>query len=54
MNSHKCESCNIDIHRASLVKHMKSKKHLENVKQNEMIIPEWFFQEPIENKIKKM
>ena len=29
-------------------------KHLEIIKQNEMIIPEWLFKEPIENKIKKI
>ena len=33
---------------------MKSKKHLGNKKQNEMIIPEWFFSEPVENKINKI
>ena len=54
MNSRKCEICNIDIHRYSYVKHLRSKKHLENTKQNEMIIPEWLFQEPVENKIKKV
>ena len=53
MNSRKCEICNVDVHRASFVKHLKSKKHLENIKQNEMIIPEWLFREPVENKIKK-
>ena len=53
MNSRKREICNIDVHRASYVKQLRSKKHLENIKQNEMIIPEWLFQEPIENKIKK-
>ena len=38
-------------------KHLRSKKHLENEKQNEMIIPERFFEEdqaPIKNKIKKV
>ena len=55
MNSRKCEICNVDVHRASYVKHLRSKKkHLEIIKQNEMIIPEWLFQEPIENKIKKI
>ena len=53
MNSPKCEICNIDVHRASYVKHLGSKKHLKNEKQNEMIIPDWLFQEPIENKIKE-
>ena len=54
MNSRRCEICNIDVHRASYAKHLKSKKHIENIKQNEMIIPEWLFKEPIENKIKKI
>ena len=43
MNSRKCEICNVDVHIASYVKNKRSKKHLENKKQNEMIIPEWFF-----------
>ena len=51
MNSRKCEIFNVDVHRASYVKHLRSKKHLENVKQNELIIPEWLFLEPVENKI---
>ena len=54
MNSRKCELCNIDAHRASYVKHLRSKKHLENIKQNEMIIPEWLFQEPVEKKINRI
>ena len=33
---------------------MRSKKHTENIKHNEMIIPEWLFREPIENKIEKI
>ena len=37
MNSRKCEICNVDVQRASYVKHLRSKKHLENLKQNEMI-----------------
>ena len=53
MNSRKCEVCNIDVHRVSYVKHLRGKKHLENEKQEEVIIPEWLFQEPFENKIKK-
>ena len=52
MNNHRCDICNTKIHRASYAKHLSSKKQLENEKQNEMIIPEWFFHEPIGNKIK--
>ena len=51
MNSRNCEICNIDVHRASFAKHNKSNKHLENMKQDDMIIPEWLFREPIEKKI---
>ena len=54
MNSRRCEICNVDIHRASYIKHLRSKKHLENIKQNEMIIPEWLFQETVEKKNKKI
>ena len=54
MNSRKCENCNVDVHRASYMKHLRSKKHIENINQNEMIIPEWLFQEPVENNIRKI
>ena len=54
MNSRKCDVCNVDVHRASYMKHLRSKKRVENLKQNEMVIPEWLFQEPIENKIRKI
>ena len=54
MNSRRCDICNADVHRASYMKHLRSKKHLENMKQNEMIIPYWLFREPVENKINKI
>ena len=54
MNSRKCEICNVDVHRASYMKHMRSKKQIEKMKQNEMIIPKWLFQEPNENNIRKI
>ena len=54
MNSRRCDICNVDVHRASYIKHLRSKKHLENITQHEMIIPNWLFQEPVENKIKKV
>ena len=54
MNSRKCEVCNVDVQTASFMKHLRSKKHIEKTKQNEVIIPEWLFQEPIENKINKI
>ena len=52
-NRRTCDICNIDVHRPSFVKHLRSKKHIENVEENEMIIPEGFFKEeksPIEKK----
>ena len=54
MNSRKCEICIVDVHRASYIKHLRIKKHLVNMKKNEMIIPEWLFQEPVEKKINKI
>ena len=56
-NSRTCEICNVNAHRASFVKHLRSKKHLKNIKQNEMIIPEWLFKKersPIKKKIQKV
>ena len=56
-DSRTCEICNVNVHRVSFVKHLRSKKHLENIIQNEMIIPEWLFKEgqtPIKNKIIKV
>ena len=50
MNSRKCDDCNIDVHRVSYVKHLRSKMHIQNEKTNNMIIPDWLFQEPVENK----
>ena len=38
-------------------KHLRTKKHFENIEQNEMIIPEWLFkqeQTPIKKKIQKV
>ena len=54
MNGRKCDIFNIDVHRASFAKHLKFKKHMENMKENDMIIPKWFIQEPIETKINKI
>ena len=54
MNSRKCDICNVDVHRASYIKHLRSKKHIEDMKQIDMIIPEWLFQEPVVNRINKI
>ena len=55
--SRTCEVCNVNVHRASFVKHLRSKEHLQNMIQNEMIIPEWLFKEersPIKKKIQNV
>ena len=52
-----CDVCNVNVHRPNFAKHLRSKKHLENIEQNEMIIPEWLFKEersPIKKKIQKV
>ena len=46
----RCDICKIDVHRANYAKQLRSRKFLENEKQNEFIIPEWLFKEPIEIK----
>ena len=56
-NSRTWEVCNVNVHRASFVKHLRSKKLLENIEQNEMIIPDWLIKEegsPIQKKIQKI
>ena len=56
-NSRTCEICNVNVHRASMQKHIRSRKLLENIKQNEMIIPKRLFkqeQTPIKKKIQKV
>ena len=55
-NSGGCETCNVDVHRASYAKQLGCKKQLENIRQNEMIRTEWLFKEeqtPITEKIRK-
>ena len=44
-NRRRCEICNVDVHRASMQKHLRSKKHSEKENQKEMIIPELLFKE---------
>ena len=56
-SSRTCETCNVIVHIASMQKHFRSKKHLENIKQNELNIPDWLFkqeQTPFEKKIQKV
>ena len=44
-NSRTCESFIVNVHRASFVKHLRSKNNLEIITQNDKIIPEVFFKE---------
>ena len=56
-NSRTCGICIVNVQRASFVKHLRSKKHLEKIIQNVMIIPEWLLKEgqaPTKNKTKKI
>ena len=46
MNSRRYDICNVDVHRATYLKHLRGKKYIEKEKQNEMIIPKWLFTEP--------
>ena len=54
MNSRKCDVCNLSVHRASYARHLRSKSHMEIIKQKEMIILEWLFHEPVVNRINKI
>ena len=55
--SRTCEIGNVVVHRASMHKHLRSKKHSENIEQNEMIKPEWLLREersPLKRKIQNV
>ena len=51
MNSRKCEIGNVDVHRPSFAKHIRSKKHWEKMTEEDMIIQEWLSKEPIEKNL---
>ena len=44
-NSRTCENCNVIVHPVSFIKHLRSRKPWEKIKQDEMIVPEWLFKE---------
>ena len=52
--SRRCIFFNFVTHRVSYAKQLGSKKQLENEKHFRMIIPEWLFQDFIENKPEKI
>ena len=41
VNSRRCDICDVHVHRASSAKHLRSKKHIKNIKQDDMILPDW-------------
>ena len=47
MNRMRCDDCNVDFHKSYYERHLRGKKHLENLRKN---IPECR-REAIENKI---
>ena len=44
-NSRSFEICNIDVHRSSYAKQLRSKKRLEIIRPIDIIVPEWLFEE---------
>ena len=44
-DSRTCEICKVNVHRASMQSHFWSKKQLENIKQIDLIIPDWLFKQ---------
>ena len=44
-NNRRCDICNIDVHSVTYAKHLRSKKCLENIMQEETIIPRRLFEE---------
>ena len=55
-STRRCDICNIDINRKSVAKHLRSKKHLERIRPDDMIIPKWLFKKNknlLRTKIKK-
>ena len=41
----RCEICIFDVYRVSYAKHSRSERHLEIIRQVDIIIPKWFFKE---------
>ena len=49
-----CEICNVEVYRTSYAKDIRGKRHIENWRKIDKNIPEWLFEETIENKKKKI
>ena len=37
--SRRCDICKIDVHLASYAKHLRSKRHSKNIRQDELVMP---------------
>ena len=48
-STRRCKICKIIVHRATYAKYLGSKKHIKN----DIMIPDWFFQDLFENKPEK-
>ena len=52
-NSRGCDICSNYVHEASYAKQLRSKKHVEKIRQDALNLPDWLFQEPNENMPRK-
>ena len=41
----RCDICNTDVHKASYTNYLLSTKHLGNISQDDILMPEWLFKE---------
>ena len=56
-NNRRCDICSTNVPRASYAKHLRGKKDLVKIRQDDVIIPECFFKEeqtPIKKKFEKL
>ena len=49
-----CEVCNINVHRESMRKHLRSRKHIENIEEIEIIISERIRRDNIRNVVEQL
>ena len=48
LSRRRCDICKIDVHLASFAKDLRSKKHLENFRQLDMIMPDCLFTKAVQ------
>ena len=51
-NSRTCGICNVNVHRASYAKHLRSEKHLENLIEDEKIFTKMVIYRRTSNQLK--